>query len=162
MRTRPLLLTFLLLILLLVAHRATAQTNPCQAPAPTGTVLNPTTIYFESPDHDATIVDTTTPVIESYLLGITLDGATSPMTQINVPRANVTRVAGTTPPCYSASVATPGSPIPSVPTGQKYSARLTAKASSGIADSDPSAASNPFTLQGRPRTATNVRLVKSS
>ena len=122
------LLAFSLLIILATAGWA----QPC---TPTTTLaVNPTTVEAELPDHTATVLGSTTPLVSSYELRYYAEGAPSPFQTLSLPKADWTLISGN---CYSARP----SMFP-LTLGIRYRAVLVAMGPAG--NSAPSNETNPF------------------
>lgn len=114
------------------------------------TVYNPTKVIFDSPDHEAMV---TSYVIEYWLPAV--DPATgSPVTSGSIAKAAVTT--NPTPPGAYQALLSAITPLPAVPTGTTYVARLKAIGAGG--ESVRSSASNPFAWQSAPRNPAAVSI----
>lgn len=107
------------------------------------TVYNPTAVVFDSPDHEAMVTSYT---IEYWLPAV--DPATgSPVTSGTLAKAAVTT--NPTPPGAYRALLSAITPLPAVPVGSTYVARLKAIGAGG--ESARSSASNPFVFLSAPR-----------
>lgn len=131
--------TLLLASLLLSAIPVTAQT-----------VYNPTRVQFDSPDHALA----TQYVVEYWLPSV--DPATgAPVTSGTIAKAQVTTT-GQASPQYEALLSAV-TPLPAVPTGTTYVARLKVR-NAADQESVRSGASNPFAFLAAPRTPSAVSI----
>lgn len=109
-------------------------------------VRNPTRLEFiASPDHAATYPDGSA-VVERYDFEIYLQGASSPMTVVNLGKP--------TPDSQNRVTATP-TELVGLPVNQTFEARVSAVGPGGVGRSAPS---NPFYRAGPPRPATSVQV----
>lgn len=145
-----LLLTVLCVLSLAAPSEVSAQTNPCAAPLP-GLQVNPSVTYATLIDHETLVVGSTTEkLVASYTARVfeqSKNPATDPpFTTISIPRTAWSLVSGTTD-CYRSTHAYPVTP------GIVFKADLVANANplANVANSDPSAVTNPFGLQAQPR-----------
>ncbi len=107
------------------------------------TVYNPTKVIFDSPDHEAMV---TSYVIEYWLPAV--DPATgAPVTSGTIDKSVVTP--NQTPPGAYQALLSAITPLPAVPVGTTYVARLKAIGAGG--ESARSSASNPFAYLSAPR-----------
>jgi hypothetical protein len=133
-----------LMIGLVLAGQAHAQTDPCSGTPPTGTVYNPQRICFGSPDH----ATATGYAVEYWLLGV--DPATgAPVQRFTLPVSAVTSVTSGYTALLSAL-----EPLPGMPTGTTYVVRMTV--SNTVGESTRSLASNPFAYLAVPQPAEAV------
>ena len=114
------------------------------------TVYNPTKVVFDSPDHDTSV---TSYVIEYWLP--TVDPATgSPVTTGTIQKTAVS--ANPAPPGVYQALLSAITPLPAVPVGTSYVARMKAIGEGG--ESMRSSASNPFVFQSAPRSPAAVSI----
>jgi hypothetical protein len=118
------------------------------APLSAQTVYNPTKVIFDSPDHEAMV---TSYVIEYWLPAVD-PGTGSPVTTGTIAKSAVTT--NSTPPGAYQALLSAVTPLPAVPTGTSYVARLKAIGAGG--ESVRSSASNPFVFQNAPRPVSAV------
>lgn len=138
-----------MLLGLLWVTTVAAQT-PCQAPRPTTTVLNPTTLYAELTEHTLLLPDGS-PSVTGYHYGHYAQGASAPTTEGAIAKSAWTLVSGV---CYL----TPPPDLGAVPIGAVYEIKL--QALRGTEASPWSEGSNPFARIGGPLTPANLRLVR--
>lgn len=136
-----------LVVALLLAAAAGAQT-----------VYNPKVIQFDSPDH-ATACPGTSCVsaykVEYWLPGV--DPATGqPVSTYDLPKTAVAANPAA-PPAYQAQL-TALTPLPAVPVGTTYVARMVAVGNDATLLSARSVASNPFVYPAAPRSPAAVSL----
>ena len=114
------------------------------------TTYNPTKVIFDSPDHEAMV---TSYVIEYWLPAV--DPTTgAPVTSGTIAKSVVTP--NPTPPGAYQALLSAILPLPSVPTGTTYVARLKAIGAGG--ESVRSAPSGPFAWQSAPRNPAAVSI----
>ena len=114
------------------------------------TVYNPVNVIFDSPDHAALV---TSYVIEYWLP--TVDPATgSPVTSGTIPKSAVTT--NPTPPGAYQAPLSAITPMPAVPVGTTYVARLKCIGSGG--ESARSPVSNPFVFLSAPQPPASLQL----
>lgn len=122
------------------------------------TVMNPTAAEIgPSPDHFATLPDGTS-AVTGYTVQFYLIGAASPFQVANVGKPPLALCTDGTQ-CVKVSQTASGSPLFSLPTGQRYEATASATGPGG--ESALTARSNPFDLIGAPRPPTGIRIIKS-
>jgi hypothetical protein len=131
------------LILLFFVKPAFAQcdTNP-------GLVVNPTKVAAISPDHNTTKLGSTAFLINSYTVEFFLDGASSPVTSVDIPRSSFTSNGN----CIVTN-------LPSAPVSFNTVYRAVMRANSDLGPSVNSEQSNPFGFQAKPGQITVVRMV---
>lgn len=116
------------------------------------TVYNPKIVQFDSPDH-ATLVGSYT--VEFWMVGV--DPATGkPVSTYTLDKSKVTTL-GTTSPMYQANLADL-TPVPAIPIGSTYVARLLAVGMDTSMISPRSDPSNPFASAVVPRSPLAVQL----
>jgi hypothetical protein len=122
------------------------------------TVYNPTVIQFNSLDHS--IACPADKCVSSYKVEYWLQGVDpatgQPVSTYTLAKAKVV-ASGITDPAWQANLADL-TPIPAIPVGSNYVARVIAVGLDAATLSARSAASNPFASAGAPRSLTNVLL----
>lgn len=134
------------LILLFSFSLAHAQT-PCESASTLA--VNPTKVAANLPDHETRLLDNSGFLVSGYLIEFFLEGASLPVTSVNINRNAFTQIQDS---CYQTQ-------LPSVPLAPNMRYVATMKALSSVGDSPRSDNSNPFGFQAPPARITVVRMV---